>query len=301
MTRPMLACDWVEGKVKFPLLGQPKIDGVRAMNLDGRLTGRSGKAHENVHTTNFFSQSAFFGFDGEMAAESEIHPALCRLTSSALSTITGEPWIMWHVFDYITPATIHLPYADRHAIMVDKVLHMENLDFSLHLKIVWHDLLNTHEEIKDMHAYHMEKNYEGTILRNPKGIYKQGRSTAIECGLLRIKDWVEEEAIVLRIIEGQQNTNEATLDPHGMTERSTHMANMVPNGMVGALECLDIKSGKEITVAAGKMTHDERKDYFNNPEKIVNKAIKYKTFLKGVKDKPRFPTFQSVRMKSDMS
>ena len=39
--KPQLAEDAVLDKVIFPCLVQPKIDGVRAMNLEGTLTGRS--------------------------------------------------------------------------------------------------------------------------------------------------------------------------------------------------------------------------------------------------------------------
>jgi hypothetical protein len=299
--KPMLASDWDEPKVKLPVYIQPKIDGVRSLNLGHGLIGRSLKCHANVHTTNFFSQSLFRGFDGEMAAEEETNPALCRLTSSALSTITGEPWVMWHVFDFITEQTYHLPYSQRYAALTAAVLRVQEANplLGCHLKLVPSHYVTEMSALLTFREEFGEK-YEGSILRAPDGKYKEGRSTVREGGLLRIKDFVEEEAVVLRIVEGQRNENEATINPLGHTERSTHAANMVPNGMVGALECMCLKTKKPITVGAGSMPHDLRKAYFENQSLLVNKVIKYKTFLKGVKDKPRFPTFQSIRMQSDM-
>ena len=99
----MLAEDFDESKLIFPLIAQPKIDGVRGLNMLGTLTGRSLKTHKNVYTTKFYSQSCLIGFDGELAANSETHPDLCRITSSALSTIAGEPFTLWWLFDYRSP------------------------------------------------------------------------------------------------------------------------------------------------------------------------------------------------------
>ena len=61
-----------------------------------------------------------------------------------------------------------------------------------------------------------------------------------------------------------------------------------------------IEKGAMIEVAPGKMVHEKRKYYFDNPEEIVGKIVKFKFFPVGIKDKPRFPTFQSFRDPVDM-
>ena len=48
------------------------------------------------------------------------------------------------------------------------------------------------------------------------------------------------------------------------------------------------------------MDHKTRKLYFDNPEMIVNKEVKFKSFPKGLKDKPRFPIFLSIREDFDI-
>jgi hypothetical protein len=75
---------------------------------------------------------------------------------------------------------------------------------------------------------------------------------------------------------------------------------MVPNGMVGRLVGIDKKTGKPMICAPGRMTHQERIDYFNFPEKIVGQLVKFKHFEKGVKDKHRFATYQCIRTASDI-
>lgn len=308
--KPMLAEDWDESKVRFPLLAQPKIDGVRALNFEGSLTGRSLKRHKNRFTTELYSRAEYIGFDGEMAAAHECDPDLCRLTTSALNTIENSPRTLWHLFDYVTSETIALPYTVRLQYLHR---HVEQLRSNGHdrLQIVPTYHIANLEQLIRMDDMWLDSGYEGTIIRDPNGMYKQGRSTVREGGLLRIKRFIEAEALVLSVIEGETNLNEAKTNELGYIERSTHQCNMVPNGMVGSLRCMVLKdvfdrgkllfeSGQEIVVGAGRMPHEDRIRYFLHQSLIVGQVVKFKTFPKGVKDKPRFPTFQTIRAQSDM-
>ena len=304
MIKPMLACDWDEDRFTFskPMLAQPKIDGVRALNLEGRLTGRSLKPHKNKYTGELYNGLACMGFDGEMAAEAATHPRLCSLTTSALNTIEGTPYTVWWLFDYVTPNTFMLPYEQRINMLRDRVqdLRAQGHYIGEHLRIMPSTRVVNMEEFLALENKWLEAGFEGAILRDPNGLYKQGRATQREGTLLRVKRFVEREAVVLGLEQGSVNTNIATLNELGHIERSTHQLNMVPSGMVGALNCKDVETGQMITVAAGSMPHSERQLYWQEPHRILYKTIKYKTFPRGVKDKPRFPTFQSIRAESDM-
>jgi len=302
-TKPNLAEDWNENKVRFPVFAQPKIDGVRGLHLDNGLTGRSLKKHRNKFTTSLFSHPMFAGFDGEMAAEKETHPDLCRITSSAVSSIDGEPYVLWHVFDYVTPTTVEWPYRARYEAMCNRIGEIQLLtEHPMRGRVVAMPsyLVHNMEQLIELDTWFLEQGYEGTILRDPEGVYKQGRSTVNEGGLLRIKRFVEDEAVIVEIVEGQVNTNEAQLNERGLQYRTSHAEGMIPNGMVGTLIGVDCKTGNRINVAPGKMTDNEAKYYFANPSEIIGKIMKYKHFPKGVKDKPRFPTFQSFRVESDI-
>ena len=299
---PMLASDYDEAKLRFPLIAQPKVDGVRGLNLGDGLTGRSLKSHKNIYTTKFYSQKPFIGLDGELAANEETHPDLCRLTTSALGRIQGEPFTLWHLFDIINPNTVALPYEDRLAALQNHVKLMQNMvpELANRVRVIPFVLCKNLDELLHCDTMWLAKGYEGSIIRDPKGFYKEGRSTVREGGLLRIKRFTDGEALVLRVEEGETNNNEATVGLLGQTERSTHQDNMVPNGMVGRLICRDTKTGQEITVAPGRMTHEDRTGYFQFPQKLSGQTIKYKFFAKGVKDKPRFPTFQCIKLASDI-
>ena len=315
MKKPMLATDYVESKLKFPLMAQPKIDGVRGINFFGNLTGRSLKSHANKHTTSFYSRSVLAGLDGELAAESECHPDLCRLTTSALSTQAGEPYTLWWLFDYVTPDTVQLPYLRRYELLLQRHAEISQLDLEVwqHLRVVPSYMCQNLEQLLALDDMWLSQGYEGTIIRDPEGMYKNGRSTVKEGGLLRIKRFVESEAIVIGIVEGETNLNEAQVNELGRTFRTSHQENKIPNGMIGSLLCKQIgdvtdaatgqvilEDGQDITVSPGAMTEEEKKFYFENKGLIMGKMIKYKFFPKGIKDKPRFPNFQSFRMGSDV-
>lgn len=312
--KPMLASDWDESKIRFPLLAQPKVDGVRALNMVGKLTGRSLKPFKNKFVTAKFGHSTLLGLDGEMAANHECHPDLCRLTSSALGTITGEPFVLWWLFDYIRPDTAELPYNNRLEALQAKLANMksEGHPLAAHLRMMPTHYIRTKEELDDIDAKFLAAGYEGTIVRDPFGVHKQGRSTAREGGLLRIKRFLDFEFRVAEVLEGEENQNEAQINELGQTFRTSHQANKVANGMVGAMEGyvvsdvrqgqnLVLRAGQLIKVGAGRMTHDQRKQYFEDQDALKSMVCKGKFFPIGIKDKPRFPTWQSFRMDEDMS
>lgn len=302
MTLPMLAHNYTESKIRFPVGMQPKIDGVRGLKLGEHLTGRSLEKHANLYTTQFFANPIYTGFDGELAASHETDSALCRLTSSALSTIKGEPLINWHVFDIIVPQTRYAIYQDRYAYLAARLKYYSDMHVpgAEVLKLVPMTIVSSLKHLRELDAKHLDDGYEGSILRDLNGFYKEGRSTVNEGGLLRMKHFIEEDAVVISLIEGDVNNNEKVVNALGRSERSSHQSNLVPNGLIGSLLCKDIKTGKEIIVGAGALDHKQRKFYFENPTLIIGKVIKYKYFPKGIKDKPRFPTFHSFRIKSDL-
>jgi DNA ligase-1 len=172
--------------------------------------------------------------------------------------------------------------------------------------VVQGEVVASLEDMERRHATWVQLGFEGSIIRATNGSHKQGRSTVREGGLLRIKDFIEEEAVVVSINEGQENNNVAQINELGRTFRTSHQNNKVNNGLVGSFECVIVKTsklfkkGQAITVSKGKMTIEQAKEYFEHPETIIGKTIKFKHFPHGVKDQPRFPVFVCVRNEEDM-
>ena len=312
--KPQLAEDAILEKVKFPCIVQPKIDGVRALNLNGTLTGRSLKPFEGTGITEYFSREEFIGLDGEMTLGNKPNcgERLCSLTTGAMGRFKGVgemPDLHWWVFDLVAEDVLHRAYQRRYEMVAE---HLESLNHPrIHLvpMVIADDL----EELQGYISYYFDLGYEGAIIRNPRAPYKPGRATKKGQELWRVKSWADAEILVTGITEGEVNMNEAKKNALGRTERSSAKAGMVPNGQVGSIQgvlladfyCpitgkLLFPKGLEITVGSGEMTVAEAKRYFRRPKEIIGHIVKFKHMTHGVKDKPRFPTYVSHRLPQDM-
>ena len=298
--KPHKACDVDLSKLDRVMWVMPKIDGVRALHFNGAFQSRTLKPFPNTHLMAF-DWHLLAGLDGELVKGSPTSGFSCRDTTSGTSTINGPRAqdFTWHVFDYVDPKERSAPYAVRYELARQRVSMLSGVvDFGL--EIVPYEIATSIEDILRIHAKYVDQGYEGSILRDPQGRYKSGRATVSEGAFLRLKDFIEEEARVLEVIEGETNNNVATINKLGYTERSSHKANKVGNGMVGSLRCRDLKTGQEIMVSAGRLTHDERKKLFDSQELAVGQVIKYRAMPYGKKNLPRFPTFQCFRAPFDM-
>lgn len=298
----------------WPRWSQPKIDGCRAYNPEGVLLARTQKRHANLYVTEQFSKACYIGLDGEMGAEHECNPALCRLTSSVLTTVGGQPFVLWWLFDYITDDTVELPYRDRYLLLKKKVEELNLCGYGGHLRVVPFIECNSMEEIDAAHEKWLNMGYEGSCVYDPSVRHKEGDSTPTQRGVLRIKDFIDFEAVILGVTEGEKNNNEAQTNELGRTFRTSHQENKEPNGMIGSIQAralqevydlqdktrLLIAKGSIFTAAPGALSHKEREDFFRNPHLFVNQIGKFKFFPKGVKDKPRFPQFFSLRSPEDL-
>lgn len=313
--KPQLAEDAILEEVKFPCIVQPKIDGVRALNLNGTLTGRSLKPFEGFGITEYFSQREFEGLDGEMTLGSKPNcdERLCSLTTGAMGRfkdVEEMPDLHWWVFDLLAEDTLRREYQRRYEMLADHVIDLKHPRIHLVPLVVADDL----EELQGYISYYFDAGYEGAIIRNPNAPYKPGRATKKGQELWRVKSWADAEILVTGITEGEVNMNEAKKNALGRTERSSAKAGMVPNGQVGSIQgvlladfhCpitgkLLFPKGLEITVGSGEMTVIEAEHYFKNPKQIIGHIVKFKHMTHGVKDKPRFPTYISHRLPQDMA
>lgn len=303
ITRPMLAEDAIEEKIKFPVVVQTKTDGCRLLHITGKATGRSLKQYKNKHTSALFSAGQYAWLDGEAYAGTDMYAQdLCRKTTSALNRIEGESYISWMLFDWLDPDVSSFNYLTRLELLKTHVSVMKKTGkFDDRISVVPWKLVHNLEELLQFEQEQLDLGAEGIILRDPNGLYKNGRSTVKEGGLLRIKRFTSEEAICLGIKEGNTNTNEAKTNELGKTERSSHKENMIPNGEVGTIVAKSLKKGLTFDCSPGNMTQAECRYYFEHQDELVGKVFTFKHFEKGFKNTYRFPTFVSIRQEEDMS
>lgn len=309
--KPMKATDADLSKVRFPCVVLPKVDGVRGLNIEGVAMSRTLKPIRNIHTRNFFSDERLAGLDGEMIAEAPNHPRLVNLTTSATAGYEGEPFIQWWLFDYFAdPSKGYLARLHDLEDRVESINKVTN-KYRDHLRIMPYRVCHGMQELLNYEEQLLDGGYEGIIIRDPDGIYKHGKSTIREGGYLRVKRYVEELFVVTSVEEAMENTNEATVNELGNTRRSSAQAGMVPKGMIGKIHgtwAKDVewqgkvlfRKGDAVLMGPGNMTHQEREHYWKNQHMFVGQVGKCKTFPIGVKDKPRFPLFQTLVNEDDI-
>lgn len=286
--RPMLATDAELDKLRFPLLASSKLDGIRATVRDGVVYSRSNKPIPNKFVQEKFK--AYEYFDGELiVGEPTAHDVYRQTTSHVMSHDKVDFSVSFYVFDHIQ----HLNERYWHRMPSDT-------KFNLRTGVIAHQqrTIHTMTQLEDFEDLCLNQGYEGLILRDPDGPYKQGRSTVKEGYLLKLKRFLDSEAVVIGFEERMENQNVATTDERGYTKRSSHRANKVGRGDLGAL-VLRTSEGVEFSCGTG-FSDPERAEIWASRDRVLGRIAKYKYFPVGVKEAPRHPVFLGWRDPKDM-
>lgn len=274
-----------------------KLDGIRAIVIDGVVMSRSLKPIPNKFVQSVFGHQKFNGMDGELLVGPWNSPTVYHDTFSGVMKAEGEPEVTFALFDNVLMPQAE--YQERHAsLSAWQTLH-ESIIVVPQTGVVGPNHLSEFE------SGVLDDGYEGVMLRNfrgPKSLYKFGRSTAKEGTLLKLKRFSDKEATIIGVEEEMQNNNEATTDELGHTKRSSHQENKVGKGRLGALVCrIDIGLTTEVEFRIGTgYTAKQRQDLWDMRDKLLGKLVKFKSFDVGVKDAPRFPVFLGLRDEIDM-
>lgn len=292
--KPMLA-EPVEdtAKIRYPVLVSVKYDGIRAMMQNGKLVSRKLKDIPNIYVQKMFARLPE-GLDGELLAGNPTDKNAMQHTSTAVMS-RSKPItdVKFYVFDHFHQTA---PFVDRFRHASYLVADLPDVVF------VTGTLVHNEKELLEFEEQALNAGYEGIMVRDPKGPYKQGRSTWKQGWLLKLKRFVDAEAKIVGFYEEMENTNEAKKDLLGRTERSSHKAGMVGKGSLGGFEVIGLNGiFKDVDFRVGSgMTAEQKADYWKIRTKLSGKILKYKYFPIGVKDKPRLPIFLGFRDKADM-
>lgn len=293
--KPLLAINFDQKKAKFPYILTPKIDGIRFLMVDGVAVSRTFKPIRNTHIQKLLQEYLPDGVDGEITSGNTFQE-----TTSAVMTIEGEPTFKIWVFDYLDPESDKIaPYYRRIADIQDK-LDFHNNTYPFAIEVLYGTHIDNMEELLDFEAFYLHRGFEGVMLRDPNGTYKFGRSTVNNNILLKVKRFVDDEAVLVGIVEKMHNLNPAEEDNFGNTKRSSSMEGLVPAGTMGAL--IVDKNGSRFSIGTG-FDDKTRQEIWDNRVSLLaeNPLVKYKFFEVGVKDLPRHPVFIGFRDRDDVS
>jgi DNA ligase-1 len=291
--RPMLAAKATDEELQalfkrgHGFLLSPKIDGIRALVVNGTLVSRTMKPIRNTHTQSLFGRPELEGLDGELVVGNPWDKNLMQQTSSGVMSYAGKPDVKFYVFDqwnYPGPFEIRLPVAVNSPSVVNHT----------------HRWVLSYEEMLYWEEHYLKRGYEGVMLRHPNGPYKQNRSTLREAYLVKVKRFEDDEAIITGFVPLLRNHNEQERDERGYAKRSSSIANKEADDLLGAITVKCPKRGYEFSIGSG-FTEAQRISIWNRREELRGRFVKYKSFKNaGVKIAPRHPIFLGFRDPEDM-
>lgn len=291
-------CDDVNSLV-YPVIASYKLNGVRMIVSGGVGYSRSGKPLPNKHLQQWCKENAEYleGLDGEVLVGDLTDEFSLNKTTSGINSIEGCPDFTYVVFDMVD---FELGYEFRIKKAMGQLLkgRMDNEEMRKAV-LIQNTWINTPEALMQYHQENMQKGYEGSICRLPNAPYKQGRSTAKQQYLMKIKPMRDDEFMIVGYFEEMQNTNEKELDGRGYSKRSTKKDGMIPKGTLGGFIC-KTSDGDEFRVGSG-FTAEMRKEYWQRRDEFIGKLAKVKYFEVGMDKVPLLPVFLDIRMEIDLS
>lgn len=197
---PMLAHDYNKrGKsIKFPCFVQRKYDGTRCVGMPGRgLFSRNRKAypHMNHIVAEINKLPTGIILDGELYSDTLTFQEIVGLVKRETLKKGDEEkqlQIKYHIYDIINNM---MPYEQRYA----NLQMLFNKYKFKYLELVKTDVCESEEKMKELHAKYVAEGYEGIMLRNKQGLYKNVRSADLQ----KYKEFFDDEYEVVDYKEGE--------------------------------------------------------------------------------------------------
>lgn len=173
--KPMLAVEAKE--IRFPVYASAKLDGIRSVINEDMAMSRTMKPIPNGFVQDYLGQALFNGLDGELTVGPANDKNVMQATTSGVMSRDGEPDFTFWVFDFFTDAK--MPYGERLRLM-ERAFKGGALGNYPRIKLLKQTLVHNEQELRAFETIALEQGFEGVMIRDPKGIYKFGRSTARE-------------------------------------------------------------------------------------------------------------------------
>jgi hypothetical protein len=189
--------------------------------------------------------------------------------------------------------------------------------------------VNSKEEVEEYFEEALKNDYEGLILKDPKGRYKCGRGTIKEGLIYKVKPFVTFDAEILGVVQATEvdPNAEKKINELGRSVTSKKLGDRVliekaagfeveykalcdkclADGQTGVIikqenTCRDCGAPYRLKVTLA-MTDEEKEDVWATRSTYIGKMIEYKGMLVGSKDVPRHPVcetdYEMIRFRED--
>ena len=294
-------------RIHFPVIATPKLDGIRCVTRDvprphgykSEAFSRSLKPIPNVHIATQIGIHCPSGLDGEiMTYSNDLFDQELKLRnfndiSSDVMCFKGSPNFKYHIFDYHVEHAPQVMYKDRIHIL-ETIVYPTLPSWCVTVPT---RTITSLSQLIEYEAEQVANGFEGICFRDPHSPYKYGRSTLREGWLVKMKRFVTEEAVVVGFEEEMANNNPQVTGTTGYAERSSHQANLVGKGRLGAL-VVEL-NGNQFRIGTG-FTAIQRQNMWDARESLIGRLVTFKHMPYGAKDVPRIPVFVGFRHPHDL-
>lgn len=283
--------------MRYPLLGSPKIDGIRGVVRGNQVTSRSGDPIRSYQVQEEIGGNLSYT-DGELIIGNVTDFGVYNRTQSHVMAYDKPGDLWYYVFDSVLDDQLHLPFYERLESAKREVLRVQSIRPDLQVAFVEHTEIESYDEMVAYEEAQLALGYEGIMLRDPVAPYKQGQSTINQGWMYKVKRFTDTEAIIVGFEEQMTNTNTQERSALGYAKRSSAKEGLVPAGTLGKF--IVNWNGVELPVGCGVFTHEERQHIWWHRESHLGMFLKFRYFAHGVKDLPRFPRALGFRDKMDL-
>lgn len=193
---PMLAhpFDKRSHDMAWPCYGQPKYDGCRALTDGKRFWSRQGKLFlpDVVAHLRFDAQGRVF--DGELMLPHDKFTFQEGISATKKYDPIRSKQLEYHIYDVVLE---EIAYAER--LFIIQQLFEEGRAPNNARQVETVELANI-DALKEYQGKNIERGYEGTMLRHPRGTYRIGHRSA---QLLKFKEMLDEEFEIVGVKQGQ--------------------------------------------------------------------------------------------------
>jgi DNA ligase-1 len=264
---PMLAHDYNKrGKsIKFPCFVQRKYDGTRCVGMPSKgLFSRNRKSYPHLeHIVDELNKlPETFVLDGELYSDELTFQEIVGLVKrETLKKGDDEKQkkIKFHVYDMIRD---DMPYDLRRANLAQM---FRQYKFKYITPVVT-ELCESEDKMKEMHSNYVAEGYEGIMLRNKNGLYKQSRSADLQ----KYKEFFDAEYEIVGYEEGK-----------GLEERCV-------------IWTCKTSDGKTFSCRP-RGTREERTELYLNGDDYIGKMLTVRYQENTTDGLPRFPVGITIR------
>ncbi len=215
--RPMKCQKFQEGKVKYPVLAQPKLNGLRAVlrwetweegegmfketKEGAKIRTKEGNEYIMPHITKDLTKDMFESEVGELVFDGELYKhgmglniikSSCPMTNNrgTISRPSGRPEdVSFYIFDLAIPDVIQ---KDRLDILgACKIIDM------FYIKPINYNILNSDEEVLEFRDQMIKLGYEGCVIRDPDEEYAFGFRPSF---IRKCKQFMDSEFLIIDLI-----------------------------------------------------------------------------------------------------